>query len=98
MPCRIFHLGLKDANFQEQKVISEREFIPISDLRVATVKEAAKKDGEQTVLWEVLVDDWPHKLANVPEQARKYWNFRNTLTTQDEVIYKSGQVVVFRFF
>ncbi|KAL5496552.1 hypothetical protein EMCRGX_G012858 [Ephydatia muelleri] len=87
------HLGLKDAIVQELKVISEREFTSISDLRLATVKVAAK-DGEQTVLWRVLVDGWPHKLADVPEHARKYWNLRDTVTKQDGVIYKSGQVVV----
>lgn len=84
---------MKDAIVQELKVISEREFTSISDLRLATVKVAAK-DGEQTVLWRVLVDGWPHKLADVPEHARKYWNLRDTVTKQDGVIYKSGQVVV----
>ena len=85
---------MKDAIVQELKVISECEFTPISDLRLAAVKVAAKKDGEQMVLWKVLVDGWPHKLADVPEHARKYWNLRDTVTTQNGVIYKSGQVVV----
>ena len=74
-------------------MISERDFIPISDMRLTAV-EAAKKDVEQTELRKVISDGWPNKIAEVPENARKYWNFREVLTTQDGVIYKAGQVVV----
>ena len=44
--CRdeVYHLGLKDAVFEELKVISEQDFILISDMRLTAVKEAAKKN------------------------------------------------------
>lgn len=94
--CRdeIFHLGLKDALVKELEVISERDFVPISDRRLTAVKEAAKKDVEQAELRKVISEGWPNKIVEVPEGARKYWNFREVLTTQDGVIYKGGQVVV----
>ena len=81
--CRdeVFHLGLKDAVFKELQVISERDFIPISDMRLTAVKEAAKKDVEQTELRKVISNGWPNKIVEVPEYARKYWNFREVLTT-----------------
>ena len=93
--CRdeVIHLGLKDAVFKELKVISERDFIPISDMRLTAV-EAAKKDVEQTELRKVISNGWPNKMVEVPEDARKYWNFREVFTTQDGVIYKGDQVVV----
>ena len=34
--------------FKELKVIFERDFIPISDMRLTAVKEAAKKDMEKS--------------------------------------------------
>eukprot|EP00731_Ephydatia_muelleri_P016035 Em0009g459a len=89
--CRdeVIHLGLKDAVFKELKVISERDFIPISDMRLTAV-EAAKKDVEQTELRKVISNGWPNKMVEVPEDARKYWNFREVFTTQDGVIYKEN--------
>ena len=75
-------------------MISERDFIPISDMRLTAVKEAAKKDVEQTELRKIISNVWPNKIVEVPEYARKYWNFREVLNTQDGVIYKGGQVVV----
>ncbi|KAL5510749.1 hypothetical protein EMCRGX_G006350 [Ephydatia muelleri] len=54
--CRdeVLHLGLKDAVFKELKVISDQDFILISDMRLTAVKEAAKKNVEQTELWKVI--------------------------------------------
>ena len=103
IPCpqhllqKILPVGIrsfKDALFKELEVILEQDFIPITAMRLTAMKEAAKKDVEQTVLQKVISDGWPNKTVEVPESARKYWNFREVLTTQDGEIYKGGQVVV----
>ncbi|KAL5517497.1 hypothetical protein EMCRGX_G003052 [Ephydatia muelleri] len=60
--CRddVFHLGLKDAVFKELQVISERDFIPISDMRLTAVKEAAK--GGQVVVPSSLREEFLRRL------------------------------------
>ena len=55
----VFQLELKDTLLLEVEVIVERDFIPISNVRLAAVKEMAQKDEEQIMLRRVICEDWP---------------------------------------
>lgn len=90
----VFQLEIKDTLLPEVEVIVERDFIPISDIRLAAVKEMAQKDEEQIMLRRVICEGWPSTRQVAPAVVHPYWNFRDVLTTQDGVVYKSGQVVV----
>ena len=90
----VFQLELKDTLLLEVEVIVERDFIPISDVRLAAVNEMAQKDDEQIMLWRVICEGWSSARQLAPAAVHPYWKFRDVLTTQDGVIYKSVQVVV----
>eukprot|EP00731_Ephydatia_muelleri_P009792 Em0005g378a len=79
--------------FQLQ-IIKEHEFLPISDQRIAAIKSAAARDAEYAMLSKIIKQGWPQKIDHIPEAVRSYWNFRETMTVQDGVVYKGGQVVV----
>ena len=79
--------------FQLQ-IIKEHEFLPISDQRIAAIKSAAARDAEYAMLSKIIKQEWPQKIDHIPEAVRSYWNFRETMTVQDGVVYKGGQVVV----
>ena len=63
----------------------------VTDKRLVEVQKAAMDDEEQKV---VLVQGWPNQVKDVPAQAQKYWNFKESLVYQDGVLYKWEQVVV----
>ncbi|KAL5481461.1 hypothetical protein EMCRGX_G021622 [Ephydatia muelleri] len=79
--------------FQLQ-IIKEHEFLPISDQRIAAIKSAAARDAEYAMLSKIIKQGWPQKIDHIPEAVRSYWNFRETMTVQDGIVYKGGQVVV----
>ena len=79
--------------FQLQ-MIKEHEFLPISDQRIAAIKCAAARDTEYAMLIKIIKQGWPQKIDHIPEAVRSYWNFRETMTVQEGVVYKGGQVVV----
>ena len=79
---------------RELEVIDEREFLQVRDQRLVEIQKAAMMDLEQKTLMQVITQGWPTTIQEAPILARKYWNFRETLTVQDGLIYKGGQVVV----
>ena len=74
--------------------IKESEYIPISDQCIADVRKAGLQDEEQMALRKVITLGWPSVISHVPEVVRSYWNFRDTMTVQDGIVYKAGQVVI----
>ena len=79
---------------QELAVIQEREFVPVSDARMAAVRSAAVQDQEQAALCQIICQGWSPNIKHVPATLKAYWNFRDTMTVQDGIVYKGAQVVV----
>eukprot|EP00731_Ephydatia_muelleri_P034422 Em0059g7a len=90
----VFQLTMAEQEARELEVIDEREFLQVRDQRLVEIQKAAMMDLEQKTLMQVITQGWPTTIQEAPILARKYWNFRETLTVQDGLIYKGGQVVV----
>ena len=69
---------------QELAVIQEREFVPVSDARMAAVRSAAAvQDQEQATLSQIIYQGWSPKY---PATVKAYWNLRDTMTVQDGIV------------
>ena len=80
--------ALKEEVVFQLQMIKEHEFLPISDQRIAAIKSAAARDTEYAMLSKIIKLGWPQKIDHIPEAVLIYWNFRETMTVQDGVIYK----------
>ncbi|KAL5499943.1 hypothetical protein EMCRGX_G011418 [Ephydatia muelleri] len=77
---------------QELAVIQEREFV--SDAKMAAVRSAAVQGQEQAALRQIICQGWSPNIKQLPATVKAYWNFRDTMTVQDGIVYKGGQAVV----
>ena len=77
--------------FQLQ-ILKEHEFLPISDQRIAAIKSAAARYTEYAMLSKIIKQEWPQTIFR--KQFEAIGISENTMTVQNGVIYKGGQVVV----
>ena len=45
-------------------------------------------------LWETILQGWPESKSDVPECVHPYFDFRDELTIQDQLVFKGAQLVV----
>ena len=90
----IFHTNHGELESQEFSTVDETDYVRVKDERIEEVRQAAQEDVEQELLRKVIVDGWPPSIRDTPVGVRCYWNFRDTLTVSDGVIYKGDQIVV----
>ena len=41
-----------------------------------------------------IAEGWPLVISQVQEVVCSYWNFQDTMTNQDGIVYKGGQVII----
>lgn len=51
-------------------------------------------DPEFMILINAINDGWPENIQNVPEKIKKYFNFRDELSTCNGLIFKGDRVVI----
>ena len=87
-------MSLADTIEEEIKQCTSQQQMHISDKRMGVMKGEAAHDNEQQRLHQMVCQGWLAKFAGVPLEVRSYWNFHDTLTVEDRIIYKGDQVVV----
>ena len=57
-------------------------------------KDSPSADETSSVLMEYVLKGWPSEKEKVDELAREYWNFREELSVEDSMLFKSDRIVV----
>ena len=78
---------------RELEDINHRSWLPISEDRWQELKNAAADDPVQQRLRAIIIQGWPENRADVPESVQPYFDVRDSLTIQDELLFK-GQLLV----
>ena len=78
---------------RELEDIDHRTWLPVTKDRWQELKNAAADDPVQQRLRAVIMHGWPDSRADVPECVQAYFDVRDSLTIQDELIFK-GQLLV----
>lgn len=71
--------------------------MPVREETWQQLKNAAADDAVQQTLRGLIKRGWPDSKADVPECAYPYYDFRDELIVQDELIFKGQQLVVPKF-
>ena len=79
---------------RELEGIDHRVWLPVTNDRWQQLKHAAADDPVQQNLRDVIRGGWPEKRAQTPESVRPYFDVRDELTIQDELVFKGQQIVV----
>ena len=82
------------AEVQELEQISHTESLAMAPEDVQHLKDAASHDEAMQVLCRTIQQGWPQHRAEVPDVARPYFDFRDQMTTQDQLVFKGAAVVI----
>ena len=79
---------------RELEGIDHRVWLPVTNDRWQQLKNAATDDPVQQKLRDIIRGGWPENRAQTPESVRPYYDVRDELTIQDELVFKGQQIVV----
>ena len=82
------------AEVQELEQTSHTESLAMAPEDVQRLKDAASHDEAMQVLCRTIQQGWPQHRAEVPDVARPYFDFRDQMTTQDQLVFKGAAVVI----
>jgi len=83
--------SIKDDEFEN---VDHKESLPISNERWKQITKASEEDKIFEVLRDIIRNGWPLEKKDVPECVRQYFEFRNELTIQGDLIFKGMQLIV----
>ncbi|KAL1446775.1 hypothetical protein WDU94_005665, partial [Cyamophila willieti] len=66
----------------------------VSDERKTQLIQETRQDKELQLLKSVLIDGWPNSKNDLPLEVRTYWQHRNELTTEDDLIFYNNRVII----
>ncbi|XP_048577104.1 uncharacterized protein K02A2.6-like [Nematostella vectensis] len=79
---------------RELEEIDHRSWMPVREETWQQLKNAAVDDAVQQNLREVIKRGWPESKTDLPECVHPYFDIRDELTVQEELIFKGQQLVV----
>ena len=48
----------------------------------------------RTTVYQLVQQSWPHQQRHVPHLVRRYWDFRNELSTDDGLLLKGPRLII----
>ena len=70
------------------------DYIAFSKAWIEKLKEATSEDPITSTVYQLTMQGWPHKRRHVPRIARRYWDFRDELTTDEGLLLKGPCIVI----
>lgn len=69
-------------------------FVQFSEEKKKKIKEEIQQDRELLTLKRTILNGFPEKMKDSPEEIRQYWPFRDELTIEDGLVVKGEQLVI----
>lgn len=76
---------------EEIEVLS---ILSVSDNAIARIQKATKNDNQLQQLLKVVLNGWPSNQTDLPSDVKAYWNFRDELSSYNDLIYKGQKIVI----
>jgi len=67
--------------------------LPITESKLAELKEQTKKDNTLQTLTHAILNGWPDSKADTPPVIRPYWSYRDEPTHQHGIPFKGNEVL-----
>lgn len=61
---------------------------------LSTFRNATSIDETSRIVMDYVVNGWPEAKDQVDEHAREYWSYREELSVEDGLLFKSDRIVV----
>ena len=68
--------------------------LPVSDGKLAELRQETASDSAMIELAKIIQEGWPNYKQKVPKQVREYWTFRDELVVIDGLILKGETIIV----
>ena len=69
-------------------------YMPISQKKKSEFVTATTQDPVLQKLRQVVLNQWPDTRAEVHTDVRPYWNYREEIEHQDDLLYRSERLIV----
>lgn len=82
------------AEIQELELVDHTEFLAMGRQDLLQLKQTVTQDTSMQELWRTIQRGWPSTKAETPDAARPYFDCREQMTTQGELVFKGKRVVI----
>ena len=79
---------------QEIKLDMQVNYIAFTKPWIEKLKDSTQRDPILATVYQLTQQGWPHQRRHVPRLARRYWDFRDELSTDDGMLLKGPRLII----
>ena len=79
---------------QEIKLDMRVDYIAFTKPWIEKLKDSTQRDPILVTVYQLTQQGWPHQRRHVPRLARRYWDFRDELSTDDGMLLKGLRLII----
>ena len=79
---------------QEIKLDMRVDYIAFTKPWIEKLKDSTQRDPILVTVYQLTQQGWPHQRRHVPHLARRYWDFRDELSTDDGMLLKGPRLII----
>ena len=79
---------------QEIKLDMRVDYIAFTKPWIEKLKDSTQRDPILGTVYQLVQQGWPHQRRHVPQIARRYWDFRDELSTDDGLLLKGPRLII----
>ena len=79
---------------QEIKLDMRVDYIAFTKPWIEKLKDSTQRDPILVTVYQLTQQGWPHQRRHVPRLARRYWDFREELSTDDGMLLKGPRLII----
>ena len=70
------------------------DYIAFTKPWIEKLKDSTQRDPILATVYQLTQQGWPHQRRHVPRMARRYWDFRDELSTDDGMLLKGLMLII----
>ena len=70
------------------------DYIAFTKPWIEKLKDSRQRDPILATVYQLTQQGWPHQRRQVPRLARRYWDFRDKLSTDDGMLLKGPRLII----
>ena len=79
---------------QEIKLDMQVDYIAFTKQWIEKLKDSTQRDPILGTVYQLTQQGWPHQRRHVPHLARRYWDFRDELSTDEGLLLKGPRLII----
>ena len=79
---------------QEIKLDMRVDYIAFTKPWIEKLKDSTQRDPILVTVYQLTQQGWLHQSRHVPRLARRYWDFRDELSTDDGMLLKGPRLII----